>query len=113
MGPGQLPQYTRALHGGEAVGGSSQQHSTSQSEPKLRHGSGAQVDSSVPQSLKSDSQDAQEMRRCVSVSSGVAAATSKTLVEGSQSRSCKSRKSVWSYNVDAFRSGGANGPGIV
>ena len=28
MGPGQYPQYTLALHGGEAVGGSSQQHST-------------------------------------------------------------------------------------
>ena len=28
VGPGCHPQYTRALFGGEAVGGSSQQHST-------------------------------------------------------------------------------------
>ena len=39
VGPGHHPQNTCALHGGEAVGGSSQQHSTSQNEPKLRHGS--------------------------------------------------------------------------
>ena len=35
VGPGQHPQYTRALFGGEAVGGSSQQLSTVQNESKL------------------------------------------------------------------------------
>ena len=40
VGPGQHSVH-RALYGGEAVCGSSQQHSTSQNEPKLRHGSGA------------------------------------------------------------------------
>ena len=35
VGPGQHPQSTGALYGGEAVGVSSQQHSTSQNEPKL------------------------------------------------------------------------------
>ena len=34
-GGSKHPQYTRALFGGEAVGGSSQQHSTKQNEPKL------------------------------------------------------------------------------
>ena len=48
----------------------------------------------VPQSLKSDSQDAQRMIWCVSISSGVASATSETLVEGPPSRLCKSRKAV-------------------
>ena len=51
----------------------------------------------VPQSLKSDSQDAQRMIWCVSVSSGVAAATSKTLAEGPPSRSCKLRKTLMPF----------------
>ena len=46
VGPSQYPLYTRAIYGGEAVGSSSQQHSTALNEPKLQHGSGATVEHS-------------------------------------------------------------------
>ena len=44
VGLSQYPQHPRADHGQEAVGSSSQQHSTALFEPKLQHGSGATVE---------------------------------------------------------------------
>ena len=73
VGPGQYPQCARALYGGEAVSCSSQQHSTAQKMSPNSDMVAEQWLNTVPQSLKSDS-------------SGVAAATSETLVEGRASR---------------------------